>query len=109
MLIKAKCEHCQSVFDDDGLERTRCCPACGQETRILPVRSRYVAIRRSVKTSEFDGLIMWSYLSAVLLPFVGFFIGLYLVLKAQHGHGVAAMALSFFSSAIWLVVFLHIF
>ena len=109
MLIKSRCEHCQAEFEDEGLERTVICPSCGKETRILPVRSRYVAIRPSVESSEFDTVILWGYLLAILLPVIGFFIGLYLVLKKQHGHGVAAMALSFVAGAIWLVVFPLIF
>ena len=39
MLIKVKCEHCQSEFEDEGLERTAFCPSCGKETHILPFRS----------------------------------------------------------------------
>jgi len=35
MLIKAKCEHCGSVFETDGMSRTEFCPHCGKETSVL--------------------------------------------------------------------------
>src|ERR1035437_1245420 len=41
MLIKAKCEHCQSDFEDEGFEKTIFCPSCGKETHILPVGSNF--------------------------------------------------------------------
>lgn len=108
MLIKARCEHCQSEFEDEGLERTIFCPSCGKETHILPVGSSFTP-SLNVDTADFDGLITLSYFLAILLPVFGFFAGVYLLLKNQQGHGVAAMALSVFAGAIWTVIFLHFF
>ena len=105
MLIKAKCEHCQSEFEDEGFEKTVFCPSCGKETHIRPIGSNFSA--RNVETTDFDGLIALSYAFAVLLPVFGFFAGVYLLLKNQQGHGVAAMALSCFASAVWFLIFLH--
>ena len=34
-MIKPKCEHCGSVFETDGMNRTEFCPHCGKETSIL--------------------------------------------------------------------------
>jgi hypothetical protein len=46
------------------------------------------------------------YVCAILLPLAGFFIGIYLMAKKQHGHGVAAMALSIFAGLIWGMILL---
>jgi hypothetical protein len=106
MLIKSKCEHCQGEFEDEGFEKTVFCPSCGKETHIRPVGSSFGPIR-SVETADYDGVIMAGYFLAVLLPLFGFFVGVYLLVKSQHGHGVAAMALSVFSIIIWTLIFSH--
>lgn len=108
MTIKSKCEHCQNEFEDEGLEKTIFCPSCGKETHIRPVGSNFSPAGRNVETAEFDGLIALSYTLAVLLPLFGFFAGIYLLLKKQHGHGVAAMALSCFAGAIWFLLLSHL-
>ena len=108
MLIKAKCEHCQSEFEDEGLERTIFCPSCGKETHILPVGSNFAAYSNR-DAADFDGMIALSYALAILVPVFGFFAGVYLVLKNQHGHGVCAMALSAFANAIWGLLFYWMF
>lgn len=59
---------------------------------IRPVGSNFDPIR-SVETVDYDGVIMAGYFLAVLLPLFGFFVGVYLLIKSQHGHGVSAMAL----------------
>ena len=107
MLIKAKCEHCQIEFEDEGLERTIFCPSCGKETHILPVGSNF-AHPRNIETADWDAVITAAYALAILLPVFGFFIGLYLVIKNQHGHGIAAMALSTFAGAVWTTIFRHL-
>ena len=105
MLIKSKCEHCQAEFEDEGFEKTVFCPACGHETHIRPVGSYFAPHIDNV--AQHDGLILASYTLAILFPLIGFFMGIYLLLKSQHGHGLSAMALSCFSSAVWYLVIFH--
>ena len=54
------------------------------------------ALPSSIRPSEVvaGSTIAGSYFLAVLIPIIGFFAGLYLILKKQAGHGVACMALS---------------
>ncbi len=108
MIIKAQCEHCQAVFEDEGMEKTVWCPSCGKETHIYAKGSDY-SFKPNVESDSFDGIIAMGYLLAVLLPAVGFFVGVYLLFKNQHGHGAAVMAMSSAFAAIWTVVFLHFF
>ncbi len=74
----------------------------------MPVGSDFRA-SRNFETADFDWMITLSYALAILVPVFGFFAGVYLVLKNQHGHGVAAMALSVFANAIWGLIFYWIF
>jgi len=106
MLIKAQCEHCKGEFEDEGLEKTVWCPLCGKETHVRAKGSDY-SFKPNVENTDYDGMIMAGYALAILLPVVGFFIGLYLILKNQTGHGVAAMALSCLAGTLWTALFLH--
>ena len=107
MIIKAQCEHCQADFEDEGLEKTVWCPSCGKETHVYAKGSNYT-LKPAIENTDYDGMIMAGYALAILLPVVGFFIGLYLILKSQAGHGVAAMALSCVSSALWVALIIHL-
>jgi hypothetical protein len=49
------------------------------------------------------------YLLAILLPFVGFFFGFYLMFKNRPGEGVVCMVLSLVFSAIWWMVIVSFF
>ena len=107
MLIKAQCEHCQSEFEDEGFEKTVWCPSCGKETHIYAKGSDY-SFKPSAETTDFDGIIAFGYVMAVLMPVIGFFTGVYLLCKNQHGHGAAAMAMSGVFSALWALILIHI-
>jgi hypothetical protein len=98
MQIKAKCEHCQSEFEDEGMEKTVWCPSCGKETHIYAKGSDYSF--RPVE--DLSDTIVGGYIFAFIFPLAGFFIGVYLIAKKQPGHGAAAMFLSVFvGSALW--------
>jgi hypothetical protein len=107
MIIKAQCEHCRSDFEDEGLEKMGFCPSCGKETHILPKGSNFAPIRIG-SVDSMDGTIAAGYAFAILLPVVGFFMGVYLMAKSEVGHGVAAMALSCLAGAGWFLVFLKL-
>jgi hypothetical protein len=52
-----------------------------------------------------NNFVVAGYLAAVLLPIVGFFIGLYLITQKESGHGAACMGLSVLAGIFWLAVF----
>jgi hypothetical protein len=35
MIANAKCQHCENVFETDGMSKTEFCPHCGKETFIV--------------------------------------------------------------------------
>jgi len=51
-----------------------------------------------------DGNIAAAYIISIIVPFVGFFVGIYLMAKKEPGHGVACMALSIFSFFVWYAI-----
>lgn len=61
-----------------------------------PPSPRYAATPKPAADAPALGTstIVCSYLLAVLMPFLGFFAGIYLLAKKQPGHGVACMAIS---------------
>ena len=98
MLTKSRCEHCETPIEFETEEfkygATAQCPGCGKDSRLkLGAGPRWLGTRPTVK-SDPEQLIPISYVAAILIPFVGFFLGVYLILKKQHGHGVAVMAIS---------------
>lgn len=65
------------------------CPHCGQRTALgIPkvARIEMPAVRNST--------IICSYILSFIMPFAGFFAGIYLMTKKQSGHGVTCSALS---------------
>ena len=48
-----------------------------------------------------DGLVVAGYVTALLLPLVGFIIGIVLLAKDRTGHGLGAILLSIF--AFWVI------
>ncbi len=101
MIIRVQCQHCQSEFETEGQEQTTFCPSCYKETFILPKRPVFT----STDTDGYSNTTFWGYFCAFLIPFVGFFIGVYLMTKKQQGNGVTIMALSIFAGLIWLILF----
>jgi hypothetical protein len=41
------------------------------------------------------------------MPAVGFFVGFYLLLKSQPGHGTATMALGLVFAAVWALALMN--
>jgi len=50
------------------------------------------------------GNIAAAYILAIIVPFIGFFAGIYLMAKKQPGHGVAVIALSLVGLLGWWVL-----
>ena len=110
---KCSCQHCgkQIVFDVEHIGQIADCPHCGLETKLViskvPVRAVSQAIP-SDAVPQYSGLennfVVAGYLTAVLLPIAGFFIGLYLMTQKESGHGAACMGLSILAGIFWLAV-----
>ena len=117
MLTLANCPYCQaeiSVVDPEDLNLKISCPRCSKS---LVVGSLKPQVQLSAATKTYlslpvkpegisAGNIAASYVIAVALPFIGFFVGIYLMAKKEHGHGVACIALSIASAVGWAVFLL---
>jgi len=93
MIIKVQCEHCQSEFEDEGMEKTVFCPACGKETFIRAKGSNYSNFK-TPPNDDLSGLILAGYLTAILMPLVGFIIGFILLAKNRVGSGLGCIIVS---------------
>jgi len=69
------------------------CPGCGAATK------NFASAARSDSVS--GGNIVAAYILALLIPFIGFFAGIYLVAKKEPGHGAACMGLSVFAVLVY--------
>jgi hypothetical protein len=106
MLIQITCEHCRRKIEADGMEKTTFCPYCGRETRVFAAASAAPTPQPSPATArdELDGLIGAGYLTAALLPVVGFIIGVILLAKNRPGSGLAVIVLSLFMGILYAIV-----
>jgi hypothetical protein len=59
------------------------------------------AAYRSQPEPDHDGLIVGGWVTAAVLPIVGFIIGIVLCAKGKGGHGVGAMVLSILAFFFW--------
>jgi DNA-directed RNA polymerase subunit RPC12/RpoP len=84
----------------------RACPDCGRDVSKNAPTCPNCGARISSKRSDLKkSTIVCSYIVAVLMPFAGFFVGIYLLLKKEFGHGVSVMALSLlFGSILWTAI-----
>ena len=77
-------------------------PAPMARPPVAPPSTRHAATQRTTTDTPVIGTstIVCSYLLAVLMPFFGFFAGIYLLAKKQPGHGVACIAISLLTFCI---------
>jgi DNA-directed RNA polymerase subunit RPC12/RpoP len=95
MIIQAKCQHCQADFEDEGLEKSVFCPSCGKETFIRATRPDYSAHAATAPEKDSLGnLIAAGYIMAILMPLVGFIIGIILLAKNRVGSGIGCIIVS---------------
>jgi hypothetical protein len=130
MNAKCPCQHCNGNIGFDALDagRETACPHCGMETVLFVPPPRVVALpttpviqmaQAETTPRSYDELLTHRQLpqkdkyagaSSVLLvcsfviPFIGFFGGIWLMAKGEHGRGVACLAISIVFGMIWLAV-----
>jgi DNA-directed RNA polymerase subunit RPC12/RpoP len=106
MIIQSKCQHCHAEFEDEGLERTVFCPSCGKETFIRAKGSDYSAHAATAPEKDSLGnLIAAGYITAILMPLVGFIIGIILLAKNRVGSGIGCIIVSVICGFIAMAIF----
>jgi hypothetical protein len=112
MTSRCPCQHCGRKIEFEAEQfypgQTSECPHCHQQTQLFigpPERPKFNIDYSKPGISERDRLLILSYFLAVFIPLAGFFTGVYLMAKKEHGHGAACMGVSVFCSSIWLAIF----
>jgi len=112
MIGKCQCHNCgkQVEFEVEEFETgaTTECPHCKASTPMRVNRWRTVVPAPGLaKRKDMKNVIALSYCAALIIPFVGFFCGLYLVTKKESGHGLTCVALSIVSFAVGAALILN--
>jgi len=99
MLVKSACRYCQSPVEfeaedyKDGLELP--CPKCQQMTPVRVNRwNTWTPAPNLASRNATKNTIVLAYIVSLLVPLAGFFFGVYLFGKKEHGHGAACMFLN---------------
>ncbi len=113
---KSDCQRCgQPIAFPIDLHNTEVeCPHCHKATTLLvpSPESRIRAIpapaistpQGQTSSRDLDALIISGYLTAILLPLIGFIIGIILLGKNRPGSGIACIVISIACGLIWLAV-----
>jgi hypothetical protein len=115
MTSRCPCQHCGGKIEFEAEQfhvgQISECPHCNKQTPLFigpPERPRFNVDYSKRRFSERDKLLFLSYALAILIPLAGFFTGVYLMAKKEHGHGAACMGISVFCSYIWRAIWLAI-
>jgi hypothetical protein len=114
MVVKCHCQQCNGPigFQAETLEdaalragEKRICFLCGKETMLClaPNRTRGLSNHKPAGNQK-KRLVALIYCGAVLMPFVGFFGGIYLMAIKEPGDGVFAMAISVVCGVVLLLL-----
>jgi predicted RNA-binding Zn-ribbon protein involved in translation (DUF1610 family) len=103
-----KCPNCRVELEveDSVYDQVFECPGCKSEVMIprhrmlvrMPVPRVIIAAPAKSISDENIGA---AYIIALAVPFIGFFVGIYLLMKKEAGHGLACVALSIVSAIGW--------
>lgn len=80
------------------------CSACGEkiaDKAVICPKCGVATENNGNQKAMGKGLIIGSYVGAVLMPIVGMILGIYLLIKKQVGHGIGALVLSVFMFYFW--------
>ena len=107
-----KCKHCGEFLND---AKTTHRPAVAPtNTYTSDAEQKWkdnlnaIGHSRKMKSDTIgSGTIGLAYAMSLLLPFIGFFMGIYLLAKKEAGHGVACMAISVATFWIGLFIITH--
>ena len=113
MTSRCPCQHCggRIEFETEQFNPGQIgeCSHCHEQTELFiapPEKPKFNVDYSKSGISERDKRLILSYILAVIVPLAGFFSGVYLMAKKEHGHGATCMGVSVFCSYIWLAIFL---
>jgi hypothetical protein len=84
------------------------CIKCGTKNPTIKEEREYSHDRyreRSEDAPVASWVIVVAYLLAILMPIMGFILGIVLLCRRETGHGIGALILSIFSAICWAGVY----
>jgi predicted nucleic acid-binding Zn-ribbon protein len=109
---KCNCQRCGKTlaFPPQMVGQDITCPHCGRETTLLAPRAgktipAIVAPAKESAYGDLGGLVLAGYITAVLMPLVGFIIGIILLAKNRPGSGIGCIIVSVICVFIALAIF----
>jgi DNA-directed RNA polymerase subunit RPC12/RpoP len=107
MFLKYLCPACNRYFElgDDISSNEARCPDCGGEVRIS--KAKFIGVpKNQASTIDFQ-VILVGYLLSIIVPVVGFVLGIYFLFKNEIQHGVLCMLISLVGGGLWAIA-LHV-
>jgi hypothetical protein len=104
MLSKCDCQRCGNPIEfPTELHNTETsCPHCGKATTLNAVRAVPPAPTAGpAPKRNYTALGVVGILTAIFLPIIGFFIGIYLLAKGQSARGCICLGLSILAGLGW--------
>lgn len=86
---------------EEGMIMSRYCSSCGKEVNPNAVVCVSCGVALEKKSDVSTGLLVLSYIMAVLMPIVGVALGIYCMCKSKVGSGVAVLVISLFFWFFW--------
>ena len=106
MFIKYLCPTCNRYLElgDDISPSEARCPDCGGEVQKSTVK--FVFNPKKAAGNVPSKRIAVGYLLALLIPLIGFVVGIYFLAKDEFRHGIGCMLVSLIGDGLWLAVML---
>ena len=100
------CQKCGSQLSDQDLFENRC-SSCNtnirrNETIVINNQNNNIPVNKADSLSPAN--IVAGYIIAILMPFIGIFVGIYMLCKGLLGHGLCVIILSISFWVVWAAI-----
>lgn len=100
-----KCKHCQSILNKE-IYKSSASESDHNKSR-SPTENAFSHLPVAVNASVPNGLLITGYIMSLLMPIVGFIIGINILVKGKIGDGLAMILLSSFFGSFFMYIIVH--